>query len=373
MTSAPPKDWNAPAAGQIAGQQGFDVDYLGVGKDFAQAAQATPSAPTWAQRVQGNAGFAPAAPLTPTEQSTLDQTELSLQYPDLTPEEWGLLHNPEDIATRGLSMAEFNQLQDVVAKWVKCGTDRQEWQSGGYTYGVYSRGNQTLYEITQPDGFKHSQIIDTSYSNARYTFSPQGEFIRTGTDGFQIAVKNTGNTVFTDCSRSGILPQKGAPLSEKVNHRKGDVGARILPDGQIIIGDVRGTVKDHQFIVKSPNGIFITVDSKGQPMLADLNKLPSHIALTEQDVANQQAFAMQVATGERSLTEIVRQETPQEKAARPGAQKLSKASIDATRRDFKQITDLNRNGQLPYASEVAIHLNHPDKQQLAQATTSRSR
>lgn len=367
MTSAPPKNWTPQAAGQNAGQQGFGVDYFGVGADLTQATGAPSPAPTWVQRVGSNAGIAAAPPLTQAEQSTLDP-ELSLQYPDLTAEEWRLLHNPEDIQDRGLSMAEFNQLQDVVAKWVKCGTNKQEWQSNGYTFGVYSRGTRALYEVTHPNGFKHSQMIDMAYSDARYTFSSQGELVRMGPGGFQTATKNVGDTAFIDCSQSGIIPQRSMPISQKVNHRKGDVGGVILPGGQIRLGDVRGTIKDHQFIVKAPNGIFITVDSQGQPMLADLNKLPSYIPLTEQDVANQQAFAMQVASGERSLTEIVRQETPQEKAARPGALKLSKASIDATRRDFKQIVALDRSGQLPSASEVAITLNHPDKTRLAEQT-----
>lgn len=348
MTSAPPKNWiTPPAAGQNAGQ-GFGVDYLGLDADMAQAA---PPAPTWAQRVRGNAGMPAALPLTPTEQSNLDQTELSLQYPNLTAQEWRLLHNPEDIRRKGLTLAESHKAEDMQVKWVKfSGLPAHTEIQDGAIAQTWQRGSLIVYEVTRSDGTSQNWLFDSN-STLRYHLGSNGEVIRKGTDdNYQVGIRQTNDLLFVDCSLSAAPPQSAMPVSGSVNGRKGQVAAHMSADGQILIGGKRGTIKDHQFIVKLPQGAYVTVDSEGTPMLADLKKLPPEIPLSAQDMLQHSNFAAELSNGKASLDTFVQQDTSP-KHSQLEKFRASEKSIHATRQHYNRQLAMEASGQLGNAPE----------------------
>lgn len=344
MTTAPPKDTTMPAFGEV-NYLDINIPVDGwVAKERARRAanQIQPSAPDLSDESINN---------------TIEKMELAQNYPDLTAEEWAAIHNPADRKKYALTVAEYNQLRDTTVKWVKSGGESHiEKYDTGITAGIYSRGNLTVYEITRPDGSSHHWMSDTSVSRLKHRITPQGELIRRNSAGDEISILKTQNVVFTDCSRSQRTPGTTMPISDWVNNGKGRIVAGFLADGTIRISAIRGVVKPYQFVVKSPEGAFITVDKTGTPMLAQLNKLSKEIPVDKQDIARHNAFAMQVERGERSLDEIARQATPQELANRAGTTDLSESSIRHTRQRYKEITRLERNGLLATATEEDLNL-----------------
>lgn len=354
MTSAPPKDWIAPqVAGQNAGQQGFGVDYFGAGADLAQAGEAAFPAQSWVQRVRGNAGMPAASPLTPAEQSTLDQTELSIQYPDLTAEEWRLLHNPEDLQRLGFSLAEEHKTREIQIEWVKStGTPIRTEVQNGVVAHTWERGGLRVYEVIQPDGTSQNWFTHSGKSNQyrlEYHLGPDGGVMYSSThDGYAVAMQRLDNSLYLDCTISSRIPQKPVPLSGDVNGRKGDVGAYMGTDGLIRITSVQGTVRPYDFILKISNGIFVTVDANGTPILADLEKLPPEIELTPLDKLNHHVFANRMERGEAALSHFIRPILPQEKSPYAGMTN-SEGTKHEIRQRYNQLNAWKRSGQLANA------------------------
>lgn len=364
MTSAPTKPPVLKGMG--------DIDYLGLSEAFREAAgTAAPQTPTWASRVGRGSGSLQPSSLDMSQEAvdqTIEEMELRQLYDELTDEEWKAIHNPDDRAEYGYTLAEGLRMEELKAKWVKSiGSPVHKETRNGVSSETWVRGNLVIFEVTQPDGNQERWLCSTT-RGLRYQLGEQGDVICTAYDNYQVAMRRTNDSHFVDCSISENLPQKTVPMHSYVNGKKGEVMAGIEPNGQIIYDKIRGKIKDHQFIAKTRHGAFVTIDSKGNPMLADLDKLPSHIPLTDQDRVNHQALAQQIASGERQITEFIRQETEQERRqGRP-----ANASPDMAINHLRALSRLDKQGGLaktPNDLEVTFQQLSPS--QSAQVQRSR--
>jgi hypothetical protein len=367
MTTAPPKD----RFDTLLKANGFgEVDYFGVGE-----MPSAPAAPkSWASKVQKNSAPSITAPDDAYVATTIDAMEQSLQYPDLTAEEQQAINNPADRKKYALTIAEWNQLHDTEVKWVKSGGTRDvQHYATGVTAGIYTRGNLHVYEITQPDGYTCYFTREFESETSPYSINENGELITIEKNGFATSTRPTRNVMFIDCCISNAPINNVIALSEKVNGRKGDVLATLEPDGHIRIAEIRGIVKPNQYVVKSPSGIFITVDSKGQPMLADLNAISKDIPLTQEDFIRQKDFASSVARGENTLETIARFATAQEKQGMLGTFELSDEDIRHTYQAFQKMITLDKNAKLETTSQKELPFLYEFSSHVAALVSSREK
>lgn len=306
-----------------------------------------PAAPTWASRVRPGSGALQPSLSQETVDRAIEEMELRQLYDDLTEEEWKAIHNPDDREEHGYTLAEALRTGDLKAKWVKSiGGPVHIEEKNGVKAETWARGNLVLFEVTQPDGEKQKWICSTT-RGIRYQLGEQGEVICTAGE-YDVAMRQTKETYFADCSISDNLPSINVPISGEVNNRKGKILAAVLPDGQIII-NARGIFNDHQFVAKTREGAFVTVDSKGNPMLADLDKLPADVALSDQDRQNHEAIAQQIKSGQRSVTEFIRLGTEQDRIIRPGFDRSQLDELKPAKGTpcwLKTLSDLDRRGGL---------------------------